>query len=106
MLAEAASIEAVLGRGTPAFAALVGEHTIVHVGTTSAAYSRGLDADIRAAGGRYVEAPVSGSRKPAEEGKLVGMLTGDSESADAVRLCSRRSTARRLCAGRCRRRYR
>src|SRR5690606_36514509 len=38
MLADASSIDAVLGRGTPAFAALVGQHTIVHMGTTSAAY--------------------------------------------------------------------
>lgn len=85
MLADASSIDAVLGRGTPAFAALVSEHTVVHMGTTSAAYSRGLEADIRAAGGRYVEAPVSGSRKPAEEGQLVGMLAGDAESVAAVR---------------------
>lgn len=85
MLADAASIDAVLGRGTPAFAALVCDHTIVHMGTTSAAYSRGLEADIRAAGGRYVEAPVSGSRKPAEEGLLVGMLAGDPACIEAVR---------------------
>jgi 3-hydroxyisobutyrate dehydrogenase len=32
--------------------------------------SRALAADIRAAGGSYVEAPVSGSRKPAEAGEL------------------------------------
>jgi malonate transporter and related proteins len=30
-----------------------------------------LEVDTRAAGGRYVEAPVSGSRKPAEAGQLV-----------------------------------
>ena len=29
---------------------------------------------------RYVEAPVSGSRVPAEQGKLVGMLAGDPEA--------------------------
>jgi 3-hydroxyisobutyrate dehydrogenase len=51
----------------------------VQMGTTSPAYSRGLEADIRAAGGRYVEAPVSGSRKPAEDGALVAMLAGEHE---------------------------
>ncbi|HYH34201.1 MAG TPA: NAD-binding protein, partial [Nocardioides sp.] len=44
------------------------------MGTTSPAYSAGLEADVVAAGGRYVEAPVSGSRKPAEAGELVVML--------------------------------
>jgi hypothetical protein len=34
------------------------------MGTTSPAYSRELEADIRSVGGHYVEAPVSGSRKP------------------------------------------
>jgi 3-hydroxyisobutyrate dehydrogenase-like beta-hydroxyacid dehydrogenase len=71
MLADGAAVDAVLGRGTPAFAANVDRHTIVHMGTTSPAWSCGLEADLRAAGGRYVEAPVSGSRRPAEVGRLV-----------------------------------
>jgi 3-hydroxyisobutyrate dehydrogenase len=41
-----------------------------------------LAAEIRAAGGGYVEAPVSGSRVPAERGELVVMLAG----ADAAAL--------------------
>ena len=36
--------------------------------------------DIEAAGGRYVEAPVSGSQKPAEAGQLVALLGGDPET--------------------------
>ena len=39
------------------------------MGTTSPDYSRGLEAAVRAAGGRYAEAPVSGSRRPAEDGR-------------------------------------
>ncbi|EFL36579.1 2-hydroxy-3-oxopropionate reductase [Streptomyces viridochromogenes DSM 40736] len=85
MLADEAAMDAVLGRGTPDFAARVAGHTVVHMGTTSAEYSAGLQDDIRAAGGRYVEAPVSGSRGPAEQGGLVGMLAGDSEATAAVR---------------------
>ncbi len=77
MLADDVAIDCVLGRKTPAFAARSKDHTIIHMGTTSPRYSMGLEEDIRAAGGRYVEAPVSGSRKPAEEGKLVCMLAGD-----------------------------
>ena len=76
MLYDAAAIDAVLGRGTPQFRDMVAGHVIVQMGTPSPAYSKSLDADIRAAGGTYVEAPVSGSLKPAEAGQLVGMLAG------------------------------
>jgi len=85
MLADDAATDSALGRGTPEFAARVARRTIVHMGTTSPGYSRGLDADVRAAGGTYVEAPVSGSRKPAEAGQLVAMLAGEREAVEAVR---------------------
>ncbi|MEU2283498.1 NAD(P)-dependent oxidoreductase [Streptomyces sp. NPDC013178] len=85
MLADEAAVDAVLGRGTPDFAERVAGHTVVHMGTTSAEYSGGLRDDIRAAGGSYVEAPVSGSRVPAEQGELVGMLAGDDDAVAAVR---------------------
>ena len=85
MLIDGAAIDFVLGRGTPDFGANVAQHTIVQMGTTSPDYSRGLEADIRDAGGRYVEAPVSGSRKPAEAGQLVAMLAGAKEDVASVR---------------------
>ncbi|WP_257386675.1 NAD(P)-dependent oxidoreductase, partial [Tahibacter caeni] len=62
MLLNDAAVDAVLGRGTPAFAARVGGTIVVPLGTTSPEYSAALAADVRAAGGAYVEAPVSGSR--------------------------------------------
>jgi 3-hydroxyisobutyrate dehydrogenase len=83
MLADDHAVDEVLGRGTPAFAAAVSGHTIVHMGTTAPGYSRGLAEDVAAAGGRYVEAPVSGSRVPAARGELVGMLAG--AAAEEVR---------------------
>ncbi|GGO96416.1 2-hydroxy-3-oxopropionate reductase [Wenjunlia tyrosinilytica] len=85
MLADGAAIDSALGRGTPDFDANVAQHTIVHMGTTSPDYSRGLEADVRAAGGSYVEAPVSGSRGPAEAGRLVAMLAGEHAAVEAVR---------------------
>jgi 3-hydroxyisobutyrate dehydrogenase len=85
MLADGPAVDAVLGRGTPAFARHVAGRTVVHMGTTSPAYSRGLEADVRAAGGTYVEAPVSGSREPAEAGRLVAMLAGPPEAVAEVR---------------------
>jgi 3-hydroxyisobutyrate dehydrogenase len=85
MLADEHAIDAVLGRGGPDFAARVAGRVVVHMGTTSPEYSRGLEADVRAAGGRYVEAPVSGSRVPAENGRLVAMLAGDEGAVERVR---------------------
>jgi 3-hydroxyisobutyrate dehydrogenase len=85
MLAGEEAIDEVLGRGTPEFGAYVAGHTIVHMGTTSPGYSRLLEADVRAAGGDYVEAPVSGSRTPAEAGELVAMLAGEEPATQAVR---------------------
>ncbi|MEW2560341.1 NAD(P)-dependent oxidoreductase [Streptomyces griseorubiginosus] len=85
MLADETAVDAVLGRGTPDFRVRVSGRTVVHMGTTSAEYSAGLQDDVRAAGGRYVEAPVSGSRVPAERGELVAMLAGDGDAVAAVR---------------------
>lgn len=85
MLADGRAVDAVLGRGTPELARRVAGRTIVHMGTTAPGYSRDLGADVLAAGGRYVEAPVSGSRRPAEDGLLVAMLAGEPAAAAAVR---------------------
>ncbi|CAM3831109.1 NAD(P)-dependent oxidoreductase [Kibdelosporangium persicum] len=85
MLANGKAIDEVLTRGTPEFAGRVAGKTIVHMGTTDAEYSQGLEADIVAAGGSYVEAPVSGSRVPAENGQLVAMVAGEPEAVTVVR---------------------
>jgi 3-hydroxyisobutyrate dehydrogenase len=84
MLANGAVVDSVLGRGTPVFEGLVRDHLVVHMGTTAPAYSEALGRDVVHAGGRYVEAPVSGSRLPAEEGRLVAMLAGDDGDLDEV----------------------
>jgi 3-hydroxyisobutyrate dehydrogenase len=85
MLANAGAVDSVLGRGTEVFGRYVRGRTVVHMGTTAPEYSRGLAADVRTAGGAYVEAPVSGSRGPAEAGELVAMLAGDPDDIDRVR---------------------
>ena len=84
MLANGTAIDDVLERGTPRFAQMVAGRTLVHMGTTEASYSERLGEDTTSAGGRYVEAPVSGSRRPAEAGELVGMVAGPDAAVDAV----------------------
>lgn len=85
MLATEDAIDETTGRGTARFARGLAGRTLVHMGTTAPAYSRGLEADVLAAGGRYVEAPVSGSRGPAQAGELVAMLAGDPAAVATVR---------------------
>lgn len=85
MLIDGAATDSVLGRDSRHFGVNVARRTIVQMATTSPGYSRALEADVRAAGGRYVEAPVSGSRRPAELGQLVAMLAGEAEDVAEVR---------------------
>lgn len=85
MLVDGDAVDAVLDRHGPNFASRVEGRIVVHMGTTSPSYSRGLEADIHAVGGHYAEAPVSGSRKPAEAGQLVAMLAGDADTTARVR---------------------
>ena len=85
MLVDGGAIDTVLDRGGAAFAARVTGRTVVHMGTTLQAYSRELEADIRSAGGAYVEAPVARSRKRAAAGQLVAMLAGDADVIADVR---------------------
>lgn len=85
MLENEGATDAVLGRGTEAFTRRVDGHCVVSMGTTSADYSFHLAQDIATAGGCFVEAPVSGSRKPAEAGQLVGMLAGPPEEIERLR---------------------
>ncbi|MBB4740761.1 3-hydroxyisobutyrate dehydrogenase [Actinoplanes octamycinicus] len=84
MLADDRVADRVLDRDAPGFERLVAGRTLVHMGTTSPAWSRGLDEQIRDAGGHYVEAPVSGSRVPAETAQLVAMLAGTDPDLDRV----------------------
>jgi 3-hydroxyisobutyrate dehydrogenase len=84
MLVDGCAMDHVLGRGTAQFRRNVAGKTIVNTATVSPRYSKELEADIRAAGGAYVEAPVSGSRKPAEAGQLVAMLAGDASTVANV----------------------
>lgn len=85
MLSDETAIDAVLGRGTPQFAATVAGRTVVQMGTIAPQHSRALAVDIAAAGGDFVEAPVSGSRSPAENGQLVALLAGEPSSVERVR---------------------
>ncbi|PDP84622.1 2-hydroxy-3-oxopropionate reductase [Glycomyces fuscus] len=84
MLADERAVDEVLGRGPGGLGVDVAGRTVVQAGTVSPGYSRELEAAVTGAGGRYVEAPVSGSRGPAEAGRLVAMLAGRDEAVREV----------------------
>lgn len=85
MLSSSAAIDAVLGRGDDRFRRRVSGKLIINTGTVRPEYSADLAAEVQAAGGHYVEAPVSGSRQQAEERRLVAMVAGEPEAVARAR---------------------
>jgi 3-hydroxyisobutyrate dehydrogenase len=85
MLLDATAIDTVLGRTARGFSVTLRGRTLVNMATISPDYSMQLADAVTQAGGQYLEAPVSGSRKPAEEAQLVAMLAGDRPGADRIR---------------------
>lgn len=74
----------VLQPQSPDFRTAIRGHGLIHMATTSAEFSAALHSLVAAAGGWYVEAPVSGSRAPAEAGRLVAMAAGDDDRLDEM----------------------
>jgi 3-hydroxyisobutyrate dehydrogenase len=81
MLFDESAIDDVLRRSEPGWADAWSGRTLILMSTVQPAYSEGLRDEIEAAGGVYLEAPVSGSRVPAERGELVVMLSGTDDDA-------------------------
>lgn len=76
MLSGPEAIDAVLF-DDPLVASHLSGKTVVNMGTVSPAYSRSIAERLAAAAAGYVEAPVFGSRGPAEQGNLVILSAGD-----------------------------
>ena len=77
MLADPTAVHAVVDGLDGILAGLAPGALVIDMSTVDVATARAVDAAVRARGGRFVDAPVSGSRKPAVEGKLVIMAGGD-----------------------------
>lgn len=92
MLRNEEATDFVLARHAAGFGSRVSGRTIVNMATPSPGYSTALEAEILAHDGHYLEAPVSGSRKPAEAGQLVAMLAGAPET-----IARARPTLNRMC---------
>lgn len=77
MLADPAAATAVV-HGPDGVQAGIGDgRGYVDMSTVNAETSMTIEAAIRQAGGRFLEAPVSGTKKPAENGTLIILAAGD-----------------------------
>ncbi|SCK23191.1 3-hydroxyisobutyrate dehydrogenase [Variovorax sp. HW608] len=86
MVPSHVEVDEVLERSADgAIGAPVQGKTIVLMATVAPAYSLDLGARLMAAGARYVEAPVSGSKQPAENAQLVILAAAaEPDDIDAV----------------------
>lgn len=77
MLADPAAAEAVCFGPDGALAGIAEGRGYVDMSTVDAGISRRIAEAVAAKGGRFLEAPVSGSKKPAEDGTLIILAAGD-----------------------------
>ncbi|KAI3323142.1 6-phosphogluconate dehydrogenase [Xylariaceae sp. AK1471] len=81
MLFDAAAIDDILDDLKKSLAG----KTLVNTSSVSEEFSNYLNKEVSQAGGQFIEMPVSGSKVPAEQGQLVGMLGGDARVAEQIR---------------------
>lgn len=85
MLADPAALHAVFDGDDGVLAGLGGGALVVDMSTVDPASARRLDEQVRARGARFVDAPVSGTRKPAVDGTLLIMAGGDAADIQRAR---------------------
>jgi 3-hydroxyisobutyrate dehydrogenase-like beta-hydroxyacid dehydrogenase len=85
MLADPIAVHTVVDGPDGVLAGLAAGALVIDMSTVDVATARVTDAKVRAQGGRFVDAPVSGTRKPAVEGKLVIMAGGEPADVERAR---------------------
>lgn len=84
MLSDPASVREVLFGADGVLEGVGAGHDLVDMSTVDDATSRETAAAVHERGGHFVEAPVSGTKKPAEDGTLVILAAGDRDLYDAA----------------------
>lgn len=92
-LFDAEAVSAVY-HGSEGLVACAQNTLFIEMSTLSPETQRGLSLEVRAAGGRFIECPVSGTVAPARSGQLVGFAGGRAEDVELAlptldRLCKR-----------------
>ncbi len=79
MLADPAAAEAVCQGEDGVVAGIRAGKGYIDMSTVAPETAKAIATAVRQAGGHYLEAPVSGSKKPAEDGTLIILAAGDRE---------------------------
>ncbi len=82
MLSDPAAVESVIDS---ILASLSPGALVIDMSTVDPACAIATDAKVRARGGRFCDAPVSGTRKPAVDGTLLIMAAGPADTVKAAR---------------------
>jgi 3-hydroxyisobutyrate dehydrogenase len=82
MLLNEQATDAALQRAGNGISIDLVDRLVINMGTFRPDYVAGLAKDVTLAGGLYLDAPVSGSKGPAEAAQLVGMIAGDALALD------------------------
>lgn len=83
MLTGPEAIDSVLENGL--LEGLDGSKILINMSTVSPEYTKELDSRVKGAGARFIDAPVSGSKGPAETGSLVILAGGEKGDIGEVR---------------------
>jgi len=99
MLADPAAAHAVCFGADGALQGIGAGRGYVDMSTVDAATACEIAAAISARGGKFLEAPVSGSKKPAEDGTLIILAAGDHELFDQALPCFEKMGKKTLFLG-------
>jgi glyoxylate/succinic semialdehyde reductase len=99
MLADPAATNAVCFGPEGALQGIAEGRGYVDMSTVDADTAIEIATAITAKGGRYLEAPVSGSKKPAEDGTLIILAAGDQELFDQALPCFEKMGKKTLFLG-------
>ncbi|MGF7149788.1 3-hydroxyisobutyrate dehydrogenase [Sphingomonas zeicaulis] len=78
------AVKAVYG-GSDGLTACATDTLFIEMSTVSPASQRRLSLEVAAAGGRFIECPVSGTVSPARSGQLLGLAGGSEDDVEAAR---------------------
>jgi 3-hydroxyisobutyrate dehydrogenase-like beta-hydroxyacid dehydrogenase len=84
MLTGPDAIDNVLHGAEGVLAGIAAGRPLVNMSTVSPAYADALASLLRERGIQFIDAPVSGSKKPAEEGELVILASGERQQVTAL----------------------
>jgi len=84
MLSDPAAAESVVFSPGGVLESVAAGKSYIDCSTVDEACSKKIGEAVTAAGGRFLEAPVSGSKKPAADGQLIFLCAGDQSLYDEV----------------------